>query len=151
LQILLLLIVVPMVEIWLLLQIGDEIGGLTTFGLVIATALLGVVLLRQQGLMTLQRLRSAAQSGAVAELPLALLEGVVLLICGVLLLTPGFVTDTIGLLLLLPPLRRALILGLLQRALQRRSTRSAGAARSAQQRPPSRPQTLEGEYRRDDD
>lgn len=150
-QILLLLIVVPMVEIWLLLQIGDEIGGLTTFGLVIATALLGVVLLRQQGLMTLQRLRSAAQSGAVAELPLALLEGVVLLISGVLLLTPGFVTDTIGLLLLLPPLRRALILGLLQRALKRRSTRPASASRTSHQRPPSRPQTLEGEFRRDDD
>ena len=104
----LLFILVPLVEIYFLIQVGSVIGAIPTIGLVVFTALLGAMLLRFQGMTTLQRTRMSMAAGQVPALEM--LEGVLLLFSGVLLLTPGFFTDAIGFAFLIPPLRQALIL-----------------------------------------
>ncbi|MDO3381873.1 FxsA family protein [Gilvimarinus algae] len=104
--ILLLFIVVPLIEIALFIQVGDEIGVLATVALVVFTAALGVLLLRWQGVATLLRARSRMAAG---EMPAReMVEGLMLAIAGALLLTPGFFTDAVGFALLVPACRKAL-------------------------------------------
>ena len=91
---------VPLVEMYVLIKVGEQIGALPTIALVVLTAVIGVALLRQQGLSTLTRGVSRLQSG---EVPASeMLEGLLLAVGGALLLTPGFVTDAMGFLLLIP-------------------------------------------------
>ena len=141
-----LFILVPLLEIYLLIKVGGIIGALPTVFMVVFTAVLGVLLLRHQGLYTLGKVQAALERG---ELPtMAMLEGVVLIISGALLLTPGFFTDTIGFLGLIPALRRRLILAVLERgiisSMQHGSGRRGPGAGHG-------PRTLEGDYRREDD
>ena len=97
-------IAVPLIE--LLFEVSDRIGGLPTVGLVVATAVIGVQILKRQGLSTLLRANQRLQSG---ELPAQeIVEGMMLAGAGALLLTPGFITDTIGFMLLTGPIRRML-------------------------------------------
>jgi UPF0716 protein FxsA len=101
---LLLFIVVPFVELWLLLVISDYTGWQFTLGLVIVTGLAGAHLARRQGWRTLQRIRDELGQG---KLPTdSLLDGMMILVAGALLLTPGILTDAVGLTLLIPPCRR---------------------------------------------
>lgn len=138
-------LLVPLIEIYVLIQVGSEIGALATVVLVVFTAVLGALLLRFQGLITLNRVRSALARG---ELPtVAMLEGVVLLFSGALLLTPGFFTDAIGFLALIPGLRRAVIMAILQRGVF--GPGGPGAGQPGAHR--GGPRTLEGEYRREDE
>lgn len=104
LVVLLILIGVPAGELWLLIEVGSEIGALTTIALIILTAVLGTILFRVQGLATLQRLQEhvARDETPVAEV----VSGFGLLFAGLLLLIPGFATDALGFLLFIPPLRR---------------------------------------------
>ena len=96
-------LIVPIIEIYLLIQVGQVIGAGWTIFLVVFTAVVGVGLLRIQGLSTLNRAQQKLQQN---ELPAReILEGMGLVIAGALLLTPGFFTDTIGFLLLFPPMR----------------------------------------------
>ncbi|MGB5329777.1 MAG: FxsA family protein [Gammaproteobacteria bacterium] len=96
-------LVVPIIEIYLLIQVGQVIGAGWTIFLVVFTAVIGVWLLRIQGLSTLMRAQQKMQQG---ELPAReILEGMGLVVAGALLLTPGFFTDTIGFFLLFPPTR----------------------------------------------
>lgn len=106
-KILLILIAVPLIETWFLIEMGGVIGAPLTILSVIATAVIGGHLVRQQGLDTLQRVQ---QGQARNELPaLALAEGVAILFAGALLITPGFFTDAIGFLCLWPQFRRQFI------------------------------------------
>jgi UPF0716 protein FxsA len=106
-----LLIALPLLEIWILIRIGAEIGAPLTVGLVIFTAILGAWLVRRQGLRTLARVRARVDAG---ELPAQdLLEGLLLLFAGLCLLTPGFFTDLLGFLCLIPQLRAMLARALL--------------------------------------
>lgn len=133
----LLFVGVPLFELYLLIQVGSQIGALPTIALSIATAMLGAVLVRIQGFQVMMRVFATL---ARDELPaLAMLEGALLLAAGVLLLLPGFVTDLVGFLLLVPGLRRHLIA---------RYLRLPGTP----QPPPddSRPRIIEGEFRRED-
>jgi len=103
LGLLLAFILIPLLEIAVFIQIGGVIGLGWTLGLILLTAVLGSLALRLQGLATLSRARLLLDRG---ELPAKeLFDGFCLVIAGVLLLTPGFVTDTLGALLFLPPLR----------------------------------------------
>ncbi|MDH3279886.1 MAG: FxsA family protein [Gammaproteobacteria bacterium] len=102
-----LFLVVPLAEIYVLIQVGGAIGALWTISLVVATAALGAVLVRAQGFATLGRMRSQRAAGEVPAM--AVLEGVLLFLAGALLMTPGFFTDAIGFGFLVPPLRRRLI------------------------------------------
>lgn len=108
-------LLVPLAEIWLLIEIGDVIGaGWTIFG-VVFTAVLGAALVRVQGLSTLMRVQAQLAQGNMPAVEV--LEGAALLVAGALLLTPGFFTDAAGFALLTPPLRRKLIRRLLERGL----------------------------------
>lgn len=98
-----LFITIPLIELYLLIQVGGLIGILPTLALCILTAALGAGLLRHQGLQTLARVRYKLDHG---ELPATdLIAGAILLISGMLLLTPGFFTDVIGFLCLVPRIR----------------------------------------------
>jgi UPF0716 protein FxsA len=98
-----LFLIVPIIEIYLLIQVGQVIGAGWTILLVVLTAVIGVWLLRIQGLSTLTRAQRRLQEN---ELPAReILEGMALVVAGAFLLTPGFFTDTIGFLLLFPPTR----------------------------------------------
>ncbi|RKZ87937.1 MAG: exlusion protein FxsA [Candidatus Parabeggiatoa sp. nov. 1] len=139
-SLLLLFIIVPILEIYLLITVGSFIGVLPTVLLVILTAILGTYLLRIQGLATMQKMQNTLQQG---QLPAeALFEGILLLLGGALLLTPGFFTDTVGFMCLIPSVRQYLVHWLHQR-LQVVGT-------SAPPEHPKRPSTIEGEYRRED-
>lgn len=107
----LIFIVVPLSEMMLLFAVSDRIGAWATLGLVVATAVIGIHVLKRQGLSTLLRVNQRLQSG---ELPAQeIVEGMLLAGAGALLLTPGFITDTIGFLLLTAPIRRPLAARLL--------------------------------------
>lgn len=97
-------IIVPLGEMLLLFEVSERIGSLTTLALVVATAVIGVQILKRQGFATLTRASQKLQSG---QLPAQeIVEGMLLAAAGALLLTPGFITDTIGFIFLTGPLRR---------------------------------------------
>ena len=103
----LIFIVVPIVEMLLLFEVSDHIGGLYTVGLVVLTAAIGIQVLKQQGLSTLTRAQKRLESG---ELPAQeILEGLFLAVGGAFLLTPGFITDTAGFIFLIGPTRKLLV------------------------------------------
>lgn len=108
-------LVVPIIEIYLLFQVGGIIGAGWTILIVIATAILGASLLRQQGLATWSRLNQSIAQGQLP--PTVLVEGIFLLLSGAFLLTPGFFTDTIGFLFLIPIVRQKLAAYLLRRGM----------------------------------
>lgn len=117
LLILLAMIIVPITEIAVFIKAGDVLGLWPTIGAVVLTAIIGSALLRQQGLATLARVRHSMDAG---RLPVAeLFDGFCLLVAGALLLTPGFVTDGVGLLLFMPPFR-SVLRGLLAQRLKAR-------------------------------
>ncbi len=105
---LLLFLIAPAIELYLMIQVGSRIGAGPTVLLVLFTAVLGGLLVRMQGLSTLNRVRRTLARGEAPALEM--LEGVALALAGVLLFLPGFVTDTAGFLLLVPPLRRWLVM-----------------------------------------
>jgi UPF0716 protein FxsA len=110
---LLLFILMPIIEMWLLITIGSYIGALSTILLVLLTALIGIGLLRAQGFTTLWRGKEKLQQGKIPAQEI--MEGIVLAVSGALLLTPGFVTDAIGLLGLLSFTRILLVRGILHK------------------------------------
>ncbi|RUM77957.1 MAG: FxsA family protein [Candidatus Thioglobus sp.] len=93
-------VVVTLLEIYVLVSVGESIGGFSTILLVIITALIGSTLLKQQGWSTMAKAQNAMANGQTPAFEM--MEGVVILISGVLLLTPGFITDAVGLLGLMP-------------------------------------------------
>lgn len=100
----------PLLEVAVFIQVGGAIGVWPTIAATVATALAGSLLLRAQGLATLMRARAQMDQG---QLPAReMFEGVCLVLAGALLLVPGFVTDVIGLLLFVPPLRELLRLAI---------------------------------------
>lgn len=119
-RILLLFILLPLLELYILIKIGSYIGAFQTLALVILTALLGAVLARLEGLRTLQQIRQSLAQGIVpAE---EMLDGVLIFIGGVLLITPGVLTDLFALVLLIPYTRT-----IFKRWLRRRFDRMVAA------------------------
>ncbi len=99
----LIFIVLPLIEIAVFVIVGSHIGVLATVGLVIASSILGGVLLRIQGFGILARLRQSMDRGG--EPGRELVHGFMVMLAGLLLFLPGFVTDVIGLILFIPPVR----------------------------------------------
>lgn len=97
-------IVIPIVEMVILIEVGGIIGALPTVGLVLLTAVIGAAMLRQQGAATLLRANQRMASGELPAQEMA--EGILLAVGGALLLTPGFVTDTVGFACLIPFTRK---------------------------------------------
>lgn len=145
---LLTLLSVPLIELFVLIEVGSNIGAGATIGLVILTAVLGAWLLRLQGLVTLARARKALDAGEIPAVELV--EGLILLLTGVLLLTPGFVTDAIGFIALLPGVRRALARGMAAHVVV--STLRAGGPRGGPGQPgPHGSRTFDADYRVEDE
>jgi UPF0716 protein FxsA len=103
----LLFVIMPIVEMWLLITVGQQIGTLPTIGLVLLTAFIGISLLRYQGAMTLLKARMKMSSGEMPAREMA--DGLFFAVGGALLLTPGFVTDAIGFACLTPGIRTVII------------------------------------------
>lgn len=143
-RLLLLFIIIPIIEIYLLISVGRIIGVLPTIALVILTAILGTYLLRAQGLATLHKLQAVLAEGQSPTE--TLLEGILLLIGGALLLTPGFFTDAVGFACLLPGSRHALV-HWLGRHIQPVTVQTAHNDPQYY----SRKTTIEGDYRREDE
>jgi len=145
-------IAVTLLEIYLLIQAGHVIGAGWTVFLVVLTAVIGAALVRVQGVSAFARVQSRL---AVGELPaVPMLEGLVIFIAGALLLTPGFFTDTLGFLCLVPTLRQFLIRHALRRGMLHAAgfhRASAGRHGGAAPRRPAGGTILEGESRRVDD
>lgn len=137
LGILLLFIAVPLIELALLIKLGAWVGILPTVALVIVTAVIGTVVLRQQGLQTMMRLNEMIARGEPPIAPVA--EGAILLLAGAFLLTPGILTDTVGFLLLIPAIRRAVASWGLTRLLRSGSIRVTTFGRRPGDRDPRRP------------
>lgn len=115
--ILLAIILIPLVEITVFIVVGERIGVLATILAIVATATGGILLVRLQGFSTLRRAHEAMQRN---EAPVAeAVDGALLALAGLLLIVPGFVTDLIGFLLLVPPIRRLLAARFLARGLAR--------------------------------
>jgi len=163
----LLFIIIPVIEIYLLIEVGSRIGALWTVMLVIATAVIGVNLLRFQGLSTLSRAQISMSQGVMPAMEM--MEGLCLAVGGALLITPGFMTDSIGFICLIPVTRRALIRYIMANATmkmggvhtdqsfytstheQQSHTHQQHSQTDDDQKNVSSGRTFEGEYTRKDD
>lgn len=139
--VLLLFLIIPFVEIYLLLTIGGIIGVLPTIFLVVFTAVLGAWLLRQQGFATWRRFQASMAQGIVPAYEM--IEGPLLLVGGALLLTPGFFTDALGFACLIPQLRRKMARYIIENHLLQ-------AASPYKPNGPAEKDVLEGEYKKED-
>ncbi len=140
----LLFLIIPFIEIYLLLKIGAIVGVFPTIFLVVFTAVLGAWLLRQQGLATWLRLQESLAKGTIPAFEM--IEGPILLVGGALLLTPGFFTDILGFLCLIPATRKKLANYIIAKGI----ITTTGAA-PGQQKPKSGPSNIiEGEYKKEE-
>lgn len=139
----LIVLVVPFVEIYVLLQVGGIIGAFPTIFLVVFTAALGAWLLRRQGFATWQRFQANLAQGVVPAYEM--IEGPILLVGGALLLTPGFFTDMVGFACLIPTLRRRIAQYIIENHL---INSASGDVFNQFKRPPQ--DIIEGEYRKND-
>ena len=98
--------IIPIIEIYLLIEIGSMFGALTAVTLVILTGFLGAFLARMQGLQTLYRIQESLREGRMPSGEL--LDALLIVIAGLVLLTPGFLTDSAGFLLLIPATRKSI-------------------------------------------
>jgi len=110
-------VVVPIVEIALLISLGDAFGFWPVFGLVVATAFLGSWLVSLQGRATYDQVRTQLNSGQIPASAMA--HGAMILVAGAFLLTPGLLTDTVGFLLLIPALREVIRKSVMKRYVDR--------------------------------
>jgi len=144
----LLFLIIPAIEIALFIQIGGVIGVISTLLLILVTAIVGVALLRLQGLVTLVRVQESLHRGEIPAVEL--IEGLMLLLSGAFLLTPGFFTDAVGFAVLMPAVRRSVAIWMLSHL---------NIITAVGGKPPSGPnvytdpeghRTIEGEYQRKD-
>jgi UPF0716 protein FxsA len=140
LPLVILFVLVPIAELAILIQVGQAIGVWWTIALLVADSILGSLLMRSQGRAVWRRFNEALQAGRAPAREVA--DGVLVIFGGALLLTPGFLTDILGLLLLLPPTRAAIRRIFLREAMRRMTVTMAAGARM--------PRSDRGD-RRDDD
>jgi len=130
---LLLFVVVPLVELYVIIQVGQAIGAVPTIALLLLDSVLGSLLMRSQGRAAWRRFQAAVAEGRTPAREV--LDGVLVIFGGAFLLTPGFVTDVVGVFLLLPPTRALVRRGLVRRLLPRMVVTAAGRARPRRGRP----------------
>lgn len=144
-----LFLILPLIEIYLLIRVGSIIGAGWTVFLCIFTAVAGIALMRQQGFSTLGRVQATMARGEAPALEM--LEGAVLMACGVFLLIPGFFTDILAFFGLIPRFRRSFVLWVVRRVFRRGNHEVAVYRRG----PDSsgyreRPRVIEGDSKRED-
>ena len=131
LGLLLLFLVLPVAELYVILKVGDSIGIWWTLLLLAADSLLGTLLLRSQGRTVWGRFNAAIAEGRLPHREV--MDGVLVIFGGAFLITPGFITDIVGVLLLVPP-TRAVIRGIVARRLTRRAAVGVAGARASRPR-----------------
>jgi len=99
-KLLILFVIVPVTELYILIEVGKKIGSLTTIGIIILTGIIGAYLVKSQGFMILRKIQNDLNDGIMPGD--SLIQGAIILAGGVLLLTPGFVTDIVGFIFLIP-------------------------------------------------
>ena len=104
---LVLFILIPLIELYVMISVGAEIGALSVILWTVLSAILGVALIRHQGLATMQNAQLQMQSGQTPEA--SVFDGVIIFIAGLMIMLPGLITDVLGLLILLPPVRKLLL------------------------------------------
>ena len=144
-----LFIVVPVIEMYLLIQVGGVVGAGWTILMVVLTAVIGAALVRSQGFGLISKVQTQMAQGKMPAMELA--EGMIILVAGALLMTPGFFTDALGFACLIPPLRRAMIKYLAQKGVVKATGFQAGfgsgGATGKPSEAPHSPDVLEGEFR----
>ena len=138
-----LFLVIPITEVYLLIEVGSVIGAGWTILLIVLTAIIGVNLLRLQGMSTLMRANQAMSQGQVPAMEM--MEGLFLAVGGALLITPGFFTDAIGFICLLPFTRRLIIQQILLK-----STIKSSYSVHQENETSENSNTIEGECRREE-
>jgi len=103
-KLLILFVIVPVTELYILIEVGKKIGSLTTIGIIIFTGILGAYLVKNQGFVILNKIQNDLNEGIMPGD--SLIQGAIILVGGILLLTPGFVTDCIGFIFLIPVSRK---------------------------------------------
>jgi len=140
----LIFVIVPIIEISILIQVGEYMGLIPTIALVLLTAVIGASLVRNQGIKTLlsaqQKIQQGQQPGQ------EMLEGVMLAVAGVLLVTPGFATDALGLLLLTPISRKAFANYFLTKMILRQASNNPFNGQGFGQKPNESEDIIEGEF-----
>ena len=134
-----LFLLMPLFEVLVFVQVGGKIGAFWTLALTLATAVYGAYLLRTQGLRTFYAAKSQLAQGETPAM--AVVEGIMLLLAGVLLLIPGFLSDALGAVFLIPVFRQYFASSVLEKVFVAR-------AQSASNKPHS--ETIEGTFRRED-
>jgi UPF0716 protein FxsA len=114
-----LLVVLFIAELWVIIQVASAVGVLQTIALLFAITIVGIWVVKRQGMAVLARLQGTIAEGRVPHRELV--DGFLILAAGILLIPPGFITDAIGLALLLPPVRMV-IRALMMRSFRRRSS-----------------------------
>jgi UPF0716 protein FxsA len=143
----LLLLVVPIAELYVIIQVGGQIGVLPTIAILIADSLLGAWLLRREGRAVWQRFRTTIEGGSIPAKETV--DGVLVIAGGALLLTPGFLTDGIGVAMILPPTRALIRRLLMHRVTWAVAARTPGggaaymASTAARARPARRPADID--------
>jgi len=134
-----LFLLIPLFEVVVFIQVGGQIGALWTILLTLATAVTGVTLVRTQGIRTFYAAKAQLAQGETPAM--AVVEGILLLLSGVMLMIPGFISDAMGAVMLLPFARQALAGAVLEKVF---------IARANQAQPGQKGHTIEGQFRRDD-
>ena len=152
-----LFVLIPFTELYILLKVGSFIGPGLTIAIILVTAAIGYRLFRAQGLAKLQKMRSTLSGAGAAsggELAMDMAEGAAILVAGILLLTPGFVTDAFGFACLIPPIRKWIIKKVVSNAVIKTSSsfqfHASSKAQNHQQDSNANKQNsrvIEGEYR----
>ena len=137
----LVVLIIPFAEIYLLLLVGGVIGAFPTIFLVVFTAALGAWLLRQQGFATFRQFQANLAQGVIPAYEM--IEGPIILLGGLLLLTPGFITDILGFACLIPPLRKKIA----QYVIENHLIQAGGVF---QQGKTAEKNILEGEFRKEE-
>ena len=146
---LMLFFLTPIIEMYLLIEVAGYIDAWPTIGLVMLTAVVGVALLKRQGIATLTRGVQRAQQGQMPATEMA--EGILLAVAGALLITPGFVTDFVGFTLLFPPSRVAIAKILMQRVAMSATVMRPTRTRDAESAANDAGNVLDGEFQRKKD
>ena len=139
-----LLLAIPAAEIFLFIEVGGHIGAWSTVGLIFATAIVGGMILRFQGLKTLASARREIEAQRMPVKELA--HGAALALSAMLLLTPGFATDALGVVLLFPPVRHAVVAFVIMRFMARHGSMAGFGARAK-----NTDNTIDGEFEVIDD
>lgn len=120
-------LVVPFLELFVILQVGRSIGALNTLAVLVLVSVVGAWLVKREGFAVLRRAGERVRSGAVPGREMV--DGVLILFAGALLLTPGFLTDLVGVLLLLPPVRAGVRTSVTRQIRRRADVRTFGIDR----------------------